>query len=463
MRFIKSIKNLIVAAAVAMPWTAASAQFSEVTDIDDLALIYIGSQNRPDWTKDKFLPYVMHTFPDGTQSWKFDGFLMIDYMMYNDNGKIVGFGEANEEQTSTRVEWERLLDVQLGEPGHGCHALDELIGELIPSLGAPGHKHKVVFSLPIPDNVLQIWGRLDDGTSMNFANASHKVMAMKWYIDRVIDHWNACGFENLELDGIYFTKEGFWEETWEPILAQTSEYAHQKDLKVYWIPYWNSKNSERWRNYGVDVCYLQPGYYFRLDVPAERLTDAIEYAWDNDMGLEIEFEGMNYKYDPKSGLVSLEMAPNAGLYSHHPEFYQRLVDYIDTFEEEIIFDCKPIAYYSGRQAFYDFGTSSNAKDQEIMNRIALIINRRHVESGWDTAPRTTGIEDAEIADFEIAYAVDGGIYIADQADDAIVYTTDGRQISGRAGERLRYGSTVQCPAGIYIVASRGKSVKVCVK
>ena len=67
-------------------------QLSPATDIDDLALIYIGSQNRPEWTKEKFLPYVVHTYPDRTQSWKFDGFLFLDYMMYDENGTTVSLG-----------------------------------------------------------------------------------------------------------------------------------------------------------------------------------------------------------------------------------------------------------------------------------------------------------------------------------------------------------------------------------
>ena len=104
-----------------------------------------------------------------------------------------------------------------------------------------------------------------------------------------------------------------------------------------------------------------------------------------------------------------------------------------------------------------------------MNRLALIINKRHIETGWDTEPRTTGFDDAVIADFEIAYAVDGGIYIADgSGGNVTVHSADGRLIYNRSSaeadiQRLRYGLTVSCRQGVYIVRSGACSVKVAVR
>ncbi len=458
---------LSLIAAAAMSQFAAQAQFSDATDIDDLALIYSGSQNRPDWTKDIFKPYVMHTYPDGTVSWKFDGFLMLDYMKYNANGQIIGFGEIQYGEPSKRSDWEELLETQLGsETGFGCRALDQLVGELIPQLGKPGHKHKVVLNIPIPNNNSQIWGKTDDGTSINLGNWSHKVLAMKWYVDHAVKRWNECAFENIELDGFYLTQEGYWEDAWTSVLAETNRHVHDKGYKAYWIPYYGARNNELWKEYGVDVCYMQPGYYFKLETPIERLPEAINYAWENEMGLEMEFEGINYFYNTNTGERWTEMADNGGLYDYHPEFYQRLVDYIDYFENEFIFDSLPIAYYSGRQAVYDFCTSSNPKDQEVMNRLALLINKRHILSKWDTAPRTAGISDAIVSDPAMAYAVAGGIYLSDEAgENAEIYTTDGSLIFSRktsSGNRLNYGVTVSCRPGIYIVRCGAKTIKICV-
>lgn len=443
-------------------------QLSPATDIDDLALIYIGSQNRPEWTKEKFLPYVVHTYPDRTQSWKFDGFLFLDYMMYDENGTTVSLGEFDG-NPSRRSHWERLLDIQFGQDkGSGLSALDELIGELTPSLGQPGHKHKIVFNAPVPDKPSQIWGSLY-GESINISTDAGKIKTMKWYADEFIKRWEKAGFKNIELDGIYWTKESFFEDYWNTVIPEVNNYFHSLGLKVYWIPYYGARGADPWKEWGMDVCYIQPGYYFKKETPLERLTDAINYAWDNDVYLEMEFEGLDYNYIPNSDITYTTIAPNSGLHAHHPEFYQRLVDYIDYFETEQVFEYMPVAYYNGRQAVFDFCNSKDPKDQEVMNRLALIINKRHIDTGWDTEPRTTGFDDAVIADFEIAYAVDGGIYITDgSGGNVTVHSADGRLIYNRSSaeadiQRLRYGLTASCRPGVYIVRSGACSVKVAVR
>lgn len=403
----------------------------------------------------------MHTFPDGTSSWKFDGFLMMDYMMYNPSGLVVGLGESNY-TPSQRSDWEDLIEVQLGtKTGFGCRALDELIGEMLPVLGTPSHKHKVVINMPVPDNVSQVWGKIDD-TALNMSLAAHKTMAMKWYVDLIVERWNDCGFKNIELDGIYWTKESFYGDSWTPIITDVNKHIHSKNLKAYWIPYLKAYGKEHWTEWGMDVCYVQPNYYFKLETPISQLSEAIDYAWASEMGMEMEFEGLNYGYIPSTDNVYTAMAPNSGLYSYHPEFYQKLVDYIDYFENEFVFDCMPVAYYNGRQAVYDFCTSNHPKDRGIMDRLATIINKRHTASGWSVS----GIDDPIISQNLNAHSVKGGIYIADETGDEVnIFATDGSLVYSRASStdgRLQYGTTVSCTPGIYIVRCGDKSVKVCV-
>ena len=463
-KFISSL-----AAALLLLPSVASAQFSEATDIDDLALIYIGSQNRPDWTKDKLRPYVVHTYSDGTESWMFDGFLFMDYMMYDEEtGIIVGLGEDNAEP-SRRIHWERLIDVQFGQAdGSGLTALDELIGELIPVLGEPGHKHKVVFNIPVPHKASQIWGSID-GVTMNISFSDDKIKVMKWYADEFLKRWNEAGFKNIELDGVYWTKESFFEDYWSSVIPETNEYFHSLDLNVYWIPYLNARGWDHWKEWGMDVTYIQPGYYFETDRPYSRLPEAANNAWEYGTGLEMEFEGINYGYNTGIKKSYTYTPENCGLYNNSPEFYQRFVTYIDFFEEEGVFDFMPVAYYNGRQAIYDFSMSKNPKDREVIDRLALIMNKRHVESGWDTAPRTTGIADVQLADVEIAYPVAGGIYISDKAaPDVTILRSDGRTVYSSNtvdadSTRLRYGMTVSCSPGVYIVRSGARSIKVAVR
>ena len=42
----------------------------------------------------------------------------------------------------------------------------------------------------------------------------------------------------------------------------------------------------------------------------------------------------------------------------------------------------PVAYYTGYQAVYDFQHSPDIRDRKLLDRLAAIINRRHIKSGW---------------------------------------------------------------------------------
>lgn len=384
MRLISALSVILCSAllvSAARP-DLSSTKFSNVTDIDDLALIYIGAQHRPDWDKEHLRPFVMHTYADSTQSWKFDGFLMLDFMRWDKDCKAVNLGEYIGE-VSTQDDWSDMLDAQLGTyTGYGCRALDELIGELIPTLGKPGHKHKVVMC--VPTNWVKgdwIWGTVD-GKEIT---GNDRETAGKWYIDELLRRWNAAGFKNIELDGIYWTKESFHEDLDDHVRAINS-YSRENDLLVYWIPYVAAKGRGEWKDWGVDVAYLQPNYYFKEERPMSQLDGAIDFAKDHDMGMEIEFSGYDRSWNCTTGERRKFPPANCGLYDLHPNYYQRLVDYVDHFEDQGIFDIKPVAYYSGFAGFYDFATSGNEKDREIMDRIARIINLRHQLTGWDKTP-----------------------------------------------------------------------------
>lgn len=157
----------------------------------------------------------------------------------------------------------------------------------------------------IPTNWVKgdwIWGTVD-GKEIT---GDDREAAGRLYIDELLRRWKAAKFNNIELDGIYWTKESFHENLDDHVRAINC-YSRENDLLVYWIPYVSA-------------------------------------------------------------------------------YYKRLVDYVDHYEDQDVFDTKPVAYYSGFQGFYDFETLGNDKDREIMDRIARIINMRHQATGWDKAP-----------------------------------------------------------------------------
>lgn len=475
------MKKILLSTAVLLSSLSAFAQydsFSATSDIDDLALIYIGGQQRPDWNKDLFEPYVVHTYADGTRSWMFDGFLMIEFAAYNDarGGVMVSFGETGDWAIDSRREdWERLINVQMGTyDGNGCRALDNLIDELIPELGEPGHKHKVVFSLPVAESKTDYWGEID-GKKLYFSNIADRITAMKWYSDYIDELWKAAGFKHLEYDGIYWTGESFTGSD-KNMISQINEYYKAKGLNSYWIPYLTrtksdgtgdlkpTQSADSWKEVGVDQAYVQPNYYFNAAVQHKYLEQTVDYAYNHNVGLEVEFEGYNYTWNPQTHVRTRVTPANCGLYGHSPAFYQRFVDYIDYFEEMGVFDFMPIAYYCGYQGVYDFEKSGNPKDKEIMDRLATILNSRHCYTGWDVEPRMTGIDEIQLPDRVLAYGVEGAIYIADEiSSSAEIYTLDGRMLCNIPADKLHYGATIACEPGIYIVKAANRSIKVAVK
>lgn len=372
------MKQLIALTLSMLTFLGTSAQFSKVTDIDDLALIYIGAQNRPDWNKELFRPYVEHVFSDSTSSWFFDGFIMLEFRRWNKDGVAVNLGESRA-QPSTQQDWADMLDTQLGlDSDTGCKALDQLIGELLPKLGKPSHKHKVVMSIPL-NNIKGdwYWGEIDGKT----LTGNDRVKAMKWYIDLLLDRWNKAGFKNIELDGVYWTKEAYVANEDEDF-KQITAYAKEKGLLNYWIPYRTALGRDKWRDWGIDVAYLQPNYYFKDERPMEWLDSSIDFAKKHGLGLELEFAGYDWSYNISTGERRLVPPGNIGLYDINPNYYQRLVDYINHFEQQDVFDTKPVAYYTGFQGIYDFVNSSNQRDRDIIDRLARIIKKRHIASKW---------------------------------------------------------------------------------
>lgn len=429
-------------------------------DISDLALIYIGGRHRPDWNKERFRPYVVHTYADGHKSWMFDGFLMLEFMTQDESGKIeVSFGEYRA-GGAVQSDWEWLLGRHLGlDTGLGCKALDELIGELKQEMNDLTHKHKVVLSVPVPVDQTATWGRIN-GKPINFAKLEDKITAMKWYADLVKEKWAAANFQNIELEGLYWVSEEM--KVNGPLVKAATEYYHSIGLKAYWIPYSNAANRNNWEEFGFDMAYTQPNYYFSTETPLDKLIGVLGESMTYGLGVEMEWEGYNFSYNgPGQPLVQYPRA-NCGLYDFSPAYYQRLVDYIDWFERFGVFANSSIAYYAGYQAVYDFAQSSNPKDHEVMDRLASLLEERHIKAGWHDEKGS--VDAVEISDREIAYGAQGYIYIAETAgNDVTVCTIDGRTIDTSHSDDLTYGKALPCSPGIYIVSTPARSVKVIVR
>ena len=469
-------RPLIVAVILLSAISALGQQFGVC---DDLALIWVGARHRPDWNKELFTPYLVHEFPDGHKSWLFDGFLMIDGWTNGERyegedyntyiNRRYTFGEANYTPADKDM-WEWFLHRQLGTyDGLACRALDDRIGELLPELGEPNYKHKVVMTLPIPYQAYNGWGKID-GRSLNFGVLDDRLAAMKWYVDLLLEEWDKADFKNIELAGIYLLRESISDSFYEVACAKAmSEYAHEKNLQMFWIPYYRATHYADGKSYGIDMVYHQPNYVFTLDRPREQLENSINDAYDYDLGMLIEFEGccISGVDDGFNDTRTLVPQGNSCLYEHsvNHAFYDRFVEYVDVFEEFGVFDFMPVGYYAGYQAVYDFVHSDNPKDQEIINRLASIIEQRHILGGWYEASASVAevIGDARAT----VYGLEGAIYVSDFAEGKVdIYSADGRLVTNRNvsvdDDAFRYGVAIPCPPGVYLVKTGGVTSKVIV-
>jgi hypothetical protein len=321
------------------------------TDIADLALIYQGGIHRPmEWTKDQFIPYVVHQDQKGNKNWLFDGFLFLEFK----DGKGRNFAPGYEKNNARKQEWEWLLNRRF-EKGKAISALNKCIEEQIDIIGAPSFRHKVISGIPSPILNQKDWGQIN-GKKMDFSNREDRIEAGKWYIDQFIQRYKKENYKHLEFKGFYWVDEDI--SKCADILIPLGDYIRSKNLQFYWIPYWTAAGRKDWKKYKFDFAWIQPNHFFKEKVNDERLNEVCTFARNLNMGLEIEFDGR-------------------ALADSKAQFQNRLEKYIEYYEKNGVFNGASIAYYEGGNAIYRFSKSTNPKDKKIMDKLAkFIIDRK---------------------------------------------------------------------------------------
>ncbi len=329
-------------------WQSVEKNYS-INQIRDLALIYQGGRHRPDWTADQFVPYVTHTFADGSKEWLFDGFLFLEFVD-GDKQYIPGLRMANAQKS----DWLHYLD-RVFEPGKSLDALNRCIGDLKTELGDPGFKHKVVLTMLPPIHHQKDWGELN-GRALDFDNVDDCKEACKWYLDMLVDRFNKGGYDNLELTGIYWVDEDMLHFDGFP--KYVAPYVHEKGLQFVWIPYFKAHGYDRWQELGFDIAYHQPNHFFNKSIADSRLDEACSIARQNGMALEFEF-------DPKA------------LHDADDSSYDRMNAYMDAYWRNNVFTDAALAYYEGGIGMTEFAKNRTPENQALIDRLArIIVDRR---------------------------------------------------------------------------------------
>ena len=249
----------------------------KIDGIGNIVLMYtIGN-----YTEDQLLPYLLYLDTDGNIA-----DTMFDAMLFLPSG-------GSSYDYTTAEGWESYLTDMIGAAGKiNLTALNNLVGKHSEELG--GKKYPVFLSVPF----LAPGSKTINGVAPDsLENRSQIIQA---FIDHMIETFNASGFDNLELKGLYwheelvqYTLSNYEEE----LIKQFNEYVHGKGLKTIWIPYFGAPGAERAVELGFDCATLQSGYAFGRDANViaeigEATPKAVEdsSAEARKYGLGMEFE-----------------------------------------------------------------------------------------------------------------------------------------------------------------------------
>jgi hypothetical protein len=315
-------------------------------EISDLVLIYHGSTHRPAWNINELKPYVYTENGTGFH-WLFDGFLFLEIF---DNIKGYEWDPGFKFKTAAKDQWEWLLDRYFGKD-KGPDALETILDSLSGKGKTPVRIRKVVISIPCPVQGFTEWGELD-GRKMDFNKAEDQITAACWFIDKTMDIWGKKKYRHIQLDGFYWVHEAAGKDY--AIIPEVKKYLKEKDMKLYWIPYWNAERAGQWSSLGFDLAYQQPNYFFNTEIPYQRLDDACRFAGMHGLGMEMEFDNNVAK----------------------PEFRTRYYDYIKSYEANGVWASSKVAYYEGGGAWLKMSKSSDPEMKKMAETLSDIIVKR---------------------------------------------------------------------------------------
>lgn len=369
----------------------------EIRSFADLDLLPGGSLTKEPkyWSENRFLPHITFIDWDDKEKWLHEAFLLIDGAVGSKTMCI-----TNGPESANKQDWSSFINYWF-EPDGAVSILDRTIGKAIERLGRPSFGiHKVVMTMPDPimlqtfsnkSSSRTYWGKIN-GRQLDFTNVEDQIAAYKWFIDEVKTSWERLAPKNIRLAGFYVLSEilegpggyNYAYKRWHEILPSVSSYLHRMDYGMYWIPYYQADGYNYTSTMGIDYTWIQPNEYW--DYPEKQ--DKKDWNWvfstmnTYGHGMEIEFEGSHGEGGwsqmedgvPRTSSSILETvmtnyeAEGRSPGDHNPyaaRNKQLLRDYMDKFKENGFYGKARIATYSGTDAMYELGTSTDSKDRQM--------------------------------------------------------------------------------------------------
>jgi len=144
---------------------------------------------------------------------------------------------------------------------------------------------------------VDVWIGLPYPNPQVFSSEARRIAAVHAWIEACLTMWCRSHFyPALRLRGFYWLQESLYytgpEVDDRRLIRAVNRLIHRlradgKPLTSIWIPYQGANGWDEWRELGFDLAFLQPNYYFQ---PEKRLETAAANAWQQQMGLEMEFD-----------------------------------------------------------------------------------------------------------------------------------------------------------------------------
>ena len=199
--------------------------------------------------------------------------------------------------------WKYYLDNVIGVGiDANITALDRLVEEYREQLDlGEDYKYPVYISVPYIEFSNTVVFDEIDGEALIPSNLENRSKIVEWFVDYVISSFNAAGFKNVQLNGLYWHHELVpysKSDHEDDLIIAYNEYVHSKGYTSIWIPYYCAPGFETWKELGFDAAVMQNGYAF-LEHSNEQtgpkkagvVDDALAQSKKYGLGMELETSG----------------------------------------------------------------------------------------------------------------------------------------------------------------------------
>ena len=379
----------------------------------DMTLIPGHSSHRTPlaWDPERWSSHVSYTDANGTEHWLFDSFLLIEGQQtgdYSSPGYTYVLSESATPSAPKKL-WQQALDFWFNggtfpwqesywgdginsfgrwytgsmvtpSPSFSSGQLDDLekcIRATEARIGPPPSKRYVVMAIPEPiyfENYIasvatpstgntRYWGSIN-GEDMDFSRLDDRIRACRWFIDQTRSAFARKQYEHIELLGFYILPEVL-STTWRAEFKQydklwpaVADYLHSCNEGLFWIPYNMAEGYKKWKDFGIDMAYMQPNYYWDED-GKNPMAPTFSEIGRLGMGLELEFE-----YSMVAGVNGKSSAE---------KYRTRFREYLQWARSSGVYGTRPMALYSGTDAMHQLASSKDNGDIAMYHELCRFI------------------------------------------------------------------------------------------